>query len=245
MPPPMPLPTLRRWLLPLCLAAAVVGALPRWSSCSWLAIGDSLGERSLGRPRVPRRIVARRNSAGAEALSSAGEYLLSLGMTEEQLQKVTSRYGQKFNPEVNGSVKPLLQWLTELGLTDEQSMKAIAMYPALFRHRLEASLKLRVQWMTGLGMDGSQIAKAIACFPHIHTLSLEDNLKPKAQLLRERGFTNAEIASTLAKDPQLFSYSSKRLAHRMGVLQALGLLTETSLRSAMQMTDAKFRARFE
>mmetsp|Transcript_66505 Transcript_66505/g.216428 ORF Transcript_66505/g.216428 Transcript_66505/m.216428 type:complete len:80 (+) Transcript_66505:646-885(+) len=74
--------------------------------------------------------------------------------------------------------------------------------------------------------------------------SLEANLKPKAQLLRERGFTNAEITNSLAKCPPLFGYSSKRLAHRTSLLQAQGLLTEISLRSAMVMTNAKFAARF-
>mmetsp|Transcript_164578 Transcript_164578/g.523320 ORF Transcript_164578/g.523320 Transcript_164578/m.523320 type:complete len:80 (+) Transcript_164578:459-698(+) len=75
--------------------------------------------------------------------------------------------------------------------------------------------------------------------------SLEANLKPKAQLLRERGFTKAELASTLTTFPRLFSYSSERLVHRTTLLQTQGLLTETSLRSAMLLTDAKFAARFE
>jgi len=75
--------------------------------------------------------------------------------------------------------------------------------------------------------------------------SLEANLKPKLRLLGERGFAQAEIARTLAIEPNIVGYSSKRLDHHMDVLGAQGVLNAASLRDAMQLTDAKFAARFE
>mmetsp|Transcript_15019 Transcript_15019/g.48168 ORF Transcript_15019/g.48168 Transcript_15019/m.48168 type:complete len:134 (-) Transcript_15019:9-410(-) len=129
-------------------------------------------------------------------------------------------------------------------MSDAQVAKVIARCPQMFGLSLDRKLKPLVYWLSEIGMSDAQVAKAIATCPSLCGLSLPSNLMPKVQLLRDRGFSDAQIAGTLTVFPALLTYSSKRLAHHMSVLQAQGLLTQTSMRSCMLMTDADF-ANFE
>mmetsp|Transcript_19402 Transcript_19402/g.49942 ORF Transcript_19402/g.49942 Transcript_19402/m.49942 type:complete len:95 (+) Transcript_19402:3-287(+) len=94
-------------------------------------------------------------------------------------------------------------------------------------------------------MDDLQVARVIATCPSPLGFNLDKSLKPKVNILQEQGFAKSQIVSCIARFPQLLSYSSTRLAHRVSILDALGLLTERSLCNSMSLTDAKFAARFE
>mmetsp|Transcript_15012 Transcript_15012/g.48154 ORF Transcript_15012/g.48154 Transcript_15012/m.48154 type:complete len:134 (-) Transcript_15012:7-408(-) len=133
-------------------------------------------------------------------------------------------------------------------MSDAQVAKVIARCPQMFGLSLDRKLKPLVYWLSEIGMSDAQVAKAIATCPSLCGLSLPSNLMPKVQLLHDVGFSDAQIASTLTVIPALLTYSSKRLAHRLSVLQAQGVLTETSMRTCMKMNDAKFAhfvARFD
>mmetsp|Transcript_102410 Transcript_102410/g.330414 ORF Transcript_102410/g.330414 Transcript_102410/m.330414 type:complete len:286 (+) Transcript_102410:89-946(+) len=266
------------------IAAAAALTLPwsssssRWGGHTWLSAGLRLPCLS-----TTRRLLARRSSSGTDTPTQAESYLLSWGLSEQQLDKVRARYGQNlnFNPDVEHKVKPLLKWLADLGLTQVQIQKAVVDFPVLFRQHLEQQLKPCVRWLLEMGLDRSnvakmiareprlcsrsiertlkpfvgwlselgieksQIAKAIANQPQICGLSLENNLKPKVRLLGERGFSQAQIARTLGRTPVILGLSLKRLTHRTSILEAQGLLAESSLGTAKKMTEANFASRFE
>mmetsp|Transcript_13491 Transcript_13491/g.34972 ORF Transcript_13491/g.34972 Transcript_13491/m.34972 type:complete len:83 (+) Transcript_13491:47-295(+) len=81
--------------------------------------------------------------------------------------------------------------------------------------------------------------------PTTSRLQPHENLTPKVQMLREWGLADSQLVDILSRFPQLFTYSSKRLAHRKAVLEAHGSFTGKSLTSVMSLTDVKFIARFK
>mmetsp|Transcript_6355 Transcript_6355/g.23829 ORF Transcript_6355/g.23829 Transcript_6355/m.23829 type:complete len:115 (+) Transcript_6355:58-402(+) len=105
----LPSPALQ--LLPLCLVAIVVLA----PCSSVLAVGRW---RGVAAPVVASPRVARRSSSLDDAWTPAEAYLSTLGFADEELLKVRSRYGQRFDPDVDNKIKPIFRWLTNLGMED-------------------------------------------------------------------------------------------------------------------------------
>mmetsp|Transcript_102402 Transcript_102402/g.330394 ORF Transcript_102402/g.330394 Transcript_102402/m.330394 type:complete len:185 (+) Transcript_102402:267-821(+) len=137
--------------------------------------------------RSCRRLLALRSSSGTDTPTQAESYLLSWGLSEQQLDKVRGRYRQNFDPNVEDKVKPLLNWLKDVGLTQLQIQKAVVDFPSLFRCRLEQNMKPSVRWLLEMGLDKSQVAKMIARKPRLCSSNLQRTLKPFVGWLSELG----------------------------------------------------------
>jgi len=232
------LPSLSVLLLPvrLCIDLAVTPSCSR----SWSAFGGSCTARPLGRPRIVRQ-----SSSGMDALTPAEAYLVSWGLSEEQMSKLRSRSRwQKLTGDVDSRIKPTLKWLSELGLSDVDIQKVVTSYPRIFSSSRDNALNPHVQWLSDLGMDDSQVARTIVRFPRLFSYSLANKCRPVLQYLRDLGFADSQIVRVLERVPMLLSYSLKRLVHRMTILKAQGPLTEVSV-GKMTLTDARFAARHE
>jgi len=166
-------------------------------------------------------------------------WLADLGLSDAQVRKSVVGFPRLFTYSLENSLKPKEQWLLDLGLDKAQVMKAISRHPQICSYSLEANLQPLVQWLLDQGLDNSQVANVQIC-----GLSLEANLKPKVRLLGARGLSQTDIARTLATCPQSLVHSLERMTYRIGVLEAAGLLTDASFRTAVKMTDEKFASRF-
>mmetsp|Transcript_148095 Transcript_148095/g.474065 ORF Transcript_148095/g.474065 Transcript_148095/m.474065 type:complete len:228 (+) Transcript_148095:97-780(+) len=165
-------------LLSFCLAVAAV-LVP--CSC-FLATGH--------RRDLAARCVARRSLSEDDFQTVAGAYLLSVGFVEEDLRKARSHYGQRFDPDVDTKVTPILKWLSQLGLAELQIRKAVAGFSILLRLSLEENLKPTVQFLKDLAMDDMQVVKSSTSLPQLFGLSIEKNLEPKVQWLKDLGMKN-------------------------------------------------------
>jgi len=196
----LPSPALQ--LLPLCLVAIVVLA----PCSSVLAVGRW---RGVAAPVVASPRVARRSSSLDDAWTPAEAYLSTLGLTDEELRKVRSRYikGKRFDPDVDGKIKPIFRWLTNLGMADLEARKVVVRAPRILVRSLESNLQPTVQWLKDLGLDDPQVANAIAKDPSPFGLSLESNLKPTVQWLKDLGMDDSQVAKAIAMYPQLLHYS--------------------------------------
>mmetsp|Transcript_102411 Transcript_102411/g.330417 ORF Transcript_102411/g.330417 Transcript_102411/m.330417 type:complete len:201 (+) Transcript_102411:86-688(+) len=172
------------------LSLASSSSSSHWGVHTWLSVGLKLPGTSTTRltgPSASRRLLALRSSSGTDAPTQAESYLLSWGLSEQQLDKVRARYRWNFDPDVEDKVKPLLNWLADLGLTHLQIQKAVVDFPSLFRCRLEQNMKPSVRWLLEMGLDKSQVAKMIARKPRLCSSNLQRTLKPFVGWLSELG----------------------------------------------------------
>mmetsp|Transcript_175921 Transcript_175921/g.564062 ORF Transcript_175921/g.564062 Transcript_175921/m.564062 type:complete len:252 (+) Transcript_175921:88-843(+) len=197
------------------LSLASSSSSSHWGVHTWLSVGLKLPGTSTTRltgPSASRRLLALRSSSGTDTPTQAESYLLSWGLSEQQLDQVRARYGRNsnFNPNVEDKVKPLLNWLADLGLTQLQILKAVVDCPGLFRQRLEQNVKPSVRWLLEMGLDKSQVTKMIARQPRLCSYNLERTLKPRVQWLSELGMEKSQIAKAISACPAIFGYSLER-----------------------------------
>mmetsp|Transcript_66218 Transcript_66218/g.190327 ORF Transcript_66218/g.190327 Transcript_66218/m.190327 type:complete len:242 (-) Transcript_66218:8-733(-) len=226
-------------LLPLSLVAVAV--LRPCRTC--LAIGrwSGAGEKSAAKSLVPGR------SSSPSSHTRAEDYLSSQGFSDDELSKIKARYKIKFDPDLEKTIKPFLRWFSQLGLTDSQVHKIVVACPSVFRTGLKENGTPVVRWSKELGMDDSQVAKTVTAFPRLmgDVYNLGGNFKPKVKALRRYAFTDQDIVKVLLTFPALLTLSKDRLAQRLSVLQASGVLKDNLSCDFMKLTNAKFAARFK
>ena len=150
-------------------------------------------------------------------------WLLSLGLSKDEIAKVIAHCPQILSCSVARNLKPTSEWFLRLGLSRHQLAKAVAAYPQVLFLSIEKNLRPTFCWFVSLGLGKEQLAHTIAYHPRVLGFSTQQKLGPTVQWFLDLGLSKVQMAQCVARFPQL-----------------IGLCVEGNLKFKVQLLQAHF-----
>ncbi|KAG0624279.1 hypothetical protein M758_3G236300 [Ceratodon purpureus] len=140
-----------------------------------------------------------------DCLRPKATYLLSLGITKEQVGKIIDRCPQILTYSMEQRVLPIQRKLIECGLKMEDIGKAVMKYPGLLGTGIN-KIDRTIQFLKAAGVV--EIAKCICRHPQILSLSLDGKVHNMTSFLKSDLLLDTEVINkTISLQPSIFTYS--------------------------------------
>eukprot|EP00250_Pteridium_aquilinum_P012731 c20906_g1_i2 orf=330-1952(-) len=164
------------------------------------------------------------------------EYLISLGLNENNLQKIARRRRACFYVKIS-KVKERLGYLMSLGIKNEDISKVLTRHPQVLEYTVDRMMKPRVQYLQSIGVPETRLGRVITVSPSLLECSLEGSLKRRVRfLVEEVGVSEGDVWKIVLLSPQVLTQSiNNSLRPRINfLLKKVGLSQERVTKMIMK-----------
>ena len=136
-----------------------------------------------------------------QTISGSILYLADIGVKD--IGKVVARHPQVLGLDVEGTMKPRVEYLKSIGVRDEDIGKVVARLPQVLGLDVEGNLKPTYEF---LSQNFGVTVEDIINNPALLSYSLEKRIRPRYQFLKSKGLESKyKVASVLTPSDKNFS----------------------------------------
>uniref|UniRef100_A0A7S1TEJ5 mTERF domain-containing protein, mitochondrial n=1 Tax=Compsopogon caeruleus TaxID=31354 RepID=A0A7S1TEJ5_9RHOD len=168
------------------------------------------------------------------------EYILSLGIEEDEFGVVFARYPMVLTASIEETIDPIAQYMKRIGLTHREVRKIVRSFPNVLLVNMEDDVLPKEEFFVGKGM--ASMRRLISRLPAVLTFDLRTDIVPKYNYLeRILGLSTFE----LLRFPAYLQYSlEERIWPRTSFVRFRGLrIQDIGLNNILAPTDEEFCAR--
>ena len=150
------------------------------------------------------------------------EYLLKLGYSHEDIEKILSSYALKNLKEdtLLIHIKNNYNLLISLGYSHEDVIKMTKTFPSLYSYSIE-NIKQKIEDLVSLGYNRADVIKMTKTLPSLYGLGIE-NINQKIEDLVSLGYKRADVIKMTKSFPSLYGYSIETINQKIEDLASLG-----------------------
>lgn len=133
-------------------------------------------------------------------------YLLSLGLTETQVELIVKRFPAIVSYSVEGNLAPTVDAILTFGVDPSDIPKVVIRRPTLLGCSVEDNLKPTMAYLESLGVERSEWPRMLVRFPHVLTFS-RSKIQCLVDFLMEFGIVAPLLGKLLSRFPNMTGYS--------------------------------------
>ena len=170
------------------------------------------------------------------------EYLLKLGYSHEDIEKILSSYALKNLKEdtLLIHIKNNYNLLISLGYSHEDVIKMTKSFPNLYGLGIE-NIKQKIEDLVSLGYNRADVIKMTKTFPSLYSYSIE-NIKQKIEDLVSLGYSHEDVIKMTKTLPSLYSLSIENIKQKTIFLKEINLdfIVVDDTKKLMQSIDLTY-----
>ena len=170
------------------------------------------------------------------------EYLLKLGYSHEDIEKILSCYALKSLKEdtLLIHIKNNYNLLISLGYSHEDVIKMTKTLPSLYSYSIE-NIKQKIEDLVSLGYKRADVIKMTKSFPSLYGYSIE-TINQKIEDLASLGYNRADVIKMTKTLPSLYSLSIENIKQKTIFLKEINLdfIVADDTKKLMQSIDLTY-----